>query len=86
MITAFPYVTKVGLAVGVCDGRSKPLPYPNIVCFGNRGEIGCYRQDGGSKPPPYRDLFVSVIEVRLAVTVLNGASGTSPPTAICLFQ
>ena len=48
LITAFPYLAKVGFAVSVCYGRSKPLPYPK--------------------------LFVSLIELRLAVIVLNGTS------------
>ena len=43
--------------------------------------------NGQSRTPvPTNKVFVSVIEVRLAVIVLKGASGTSPPTGSgCLF-
>ena len=39
MVATFPYIVKVKLAINVCNRRSKPLPYPKIVCFGDRGEV-----------------------------------------------
>ena len=71
--------------------KRNTIPLPPAVSEASAGRLGCgvslsckggvsgYRQDGGSKPPPYRDLFVSVIEVKLAVIVLNGASRQGVP-------
>ena len=72
--------------------KNPPQRSKRSVCIGGRldygvslpckGEVSAYRQDGRSKPPPYHNLFVSAIEVRLAIIVLKGASRTSPPTNI----
>ena len=55
MVTAFPYVVKVKLAINVCNGRSKPLPYPKIVRFGDRGEVSGNRfKRGVGDVAPYK--------------------------------
>ena len=58
----------------MAGGETPPLRI-EVVCFCDRGEVGCYRQDGGSKPPPYRDLFVSVIETRCNLAFSSGEGG-----------
>ena len=75
LVAVFLCLARVGFAVGVCDGRSKPLPYVEDVCLNYMGEVCGYRQDGGSKPPPYHNLFVSAVGVRYISAFPSGEGG-----------
>ena len=67
--------------MGVCKGRSKPLPYPKIVCFGDRGEVcGNRFKRGVEDVAPYRKTDILVIKVWFAVVAHNGQSRTPVPT------
>ena len=66
-------------AVGVCYGRSKPLPYQNLFVSVIDVRFAVVAHNGQSRTPvPTNKVFVSPIEVGSALIVRTGGASPSP--------